>query len=122
MNMFIARMIDQKRRYRRYKQRKQQLPSNYRKALDAVERYVWLFASGKGDSLLPLVEDLADLFEQSAASRTPIRDVVGEDPVEFAETFIQNYPQNLWINRERERLIHTFESITREEKNTGASR
>lgn len=118
MNMFIAQMIDQKRRYRRYKQRKKQLPANYRKALDAVERYVWLFASGKGDSLLPLVEDLADLFEQSAASRTPIRDVVGEDPVEFAETFIQNYPQNLWINRERERLTHTFESITREEDTT----
>jgi DNA-binding ferritin-like protein (Dps family) len=68
--MFIARMIDQERRYRRYKKRKQQLPANYRTALDAEERYVWLFASGEGDSLLPLVEDLADLFEQSAASRT----------------------------------------------------
>ena len=106
------------RRYRRYKSRKKQLPANYREALDAVERYVWFFASGQGESLLPLVEDLVDLFEQSAASRTPIRDVVGEDPVEFAETFIQNYPQNLWINRERERLTHTIESITGEEKTT----
>jgi hypothetical protein len=31
---------------------------------------------------------------------------------------IQSYPQKLWINRERERLTHTFESITREEKTT----
>jgi hypothetical protein len=31
---------------------------------------------------------------------------------------IQGYQQNLWINREREWLTHTFESITREEKTT----
>jgi DNA-binding ferritin-like protein (Dps family) len=36
--------------------------------------------------------DLIDLFEQSAANRTPIRQIVGEDPVEFVETFVRNYP------------------------------
>ena len=38
-----------------------------------------------------MFEDLADLFEQGAADGTPIREIVGEDPVEFAETFSQNY-------------------------------
>ena len=38
-----------------------------------------------------MLEDLADLFEQAAADGTPIREIVGEDPVEFAETFLQNY-------------------------------
>ena len=38
-------------------------------------------------------EDLADLFEQSAADGTPIREIVGEDPVEFAEAFLPNYPE-----------------------------
>lgn len=116
--MVIARMIDQKRRYRQYAKRKKQLPEQYRRTLDAVERYVWYFASGKGDSLLPLIEDLVDLFEQSAADGTRIQDVVGDDPVEFAETFIRNYPQQLWINRERRRLIRAFENITREERAT----
>jgi len=27
-----------------------------------------------------MFEDLLDLFEQSAANRTPIREIVGEDP------------------------------------------
>jgi DNA-binding ferritin-like protein (Dps family) len=40
-----------------------------------------------------MLEDLADLFEQGAADGTPLRDVVGEDPVEFAEAFLANYPQ-----------------------------
>ncbi|MFI6793991.1 hypothetical protein [Streptosporangium canum] len=32
-----------------------------------------------------MFEDLADLFEQAAADGTPIREIVGEDPVEFVE-------------------------------------
>ena len=38
-----------------------------------------------------LLEDLADLFERAAADGTPIREIVGEDPVEFVEALVQNY-------------------------------
>lgn len=114
--MFIKQMVEQKRRYRRYKARKQLLPAKYSTALDAVERYVWNFASGRMDSLLPLMEDLADLFEQSAASGTPLRDVVGDDPVEFAETLLRNYPEHMWINHARKRLTDTIDSLERDEE------
>ena len=56
-----------------------------------------------------MLEDLADLFEQSAANGTPIRAVVGEDPVEFAETFLANYSEGQWINKERSRLIKAID-------------
>ncbi len=97
--------IDQKRRYRQYKARTKQLPETYRTAIEALERYLTYFgAIVKGDVLVSMLEDLADLFEQSAANGTPIRAVVGEDPVEFAEAFVQNYSEGQWINKERERL------------------
>ena len=51
-----------------------------------------------------MFDDLADLFEQAAADGTPIREIVGDDPVEFAETFAQNYSKGGWIDKERERL------------------
>jgi DNA-binding ferritin-like protein (Dps family) len=57
-----------------------------------------------GDSAASMFEDLADLFEQSAADGTPIRAVVGKDPVEFIEAFLRNYPEGQWRSRERERL------------------
>jgi DNA-binding ferritin-like protein (Dps family) len=85
--------IGQKRRYRQYKARTKQLPANYHTAIDALERYMEFFGPGKADSLLSMLEDLADLFEQSAANGTPVRAVVGEDPVEFAEAFLRNYPE-----------------------------
>ena len=59
-----------------------------------------------------MFEDLADLFEQSAADGTPIRDVVGQDPVEFAEAFLANYPGGSWISRERERLTDAIDRVT----------
>jgi DNA-binding ferritin-like protein (Dps family) len=51
-----------------------------------------------------MFDDLLDLFEQSAADGTPIREIVGEDPVEFLEAFVQNYPDGQWRLKERKRL------------------
>ncbi|WP_326639909.1 DUF1048 domain-containing protein [Streptosporangium sp. NBC_01755] len=84
------RPVEDKRRYRQYKARTQQLPANHHTAIDALQRYTESFRPGKADSLLMLA-DLADLFEQSAANATPIREVVGEDPVQFAEAFLRTY-------------------------------
>ncbi|MEV7005182.1 DUF1048 domain-containing protein [Streptosporangium sp. NPDC051022] len=96
--------FEDKRRYRHYKARIKQLPENYRTAVEALERYLMYFGPGKADSLLSMLEDLADLFEQSAADGTSIRDIFGENPVEFAEAFLRNYPEGQWIGRERARL------------------
>ena len=102
--------LEDKRRYRQYKARTEQLPANYRTAIEALDRYLNYFgAISKGDILLAMLEDLIDLFEQSAADGTPIREIVGEDPVAFAETFLQNYSDGQWINKERARLIRAIE-------------
>jgi DNA-binding ferritin-like protein (Dps family) len=96
--------IGQKKRYRQYKARAHQLPPDYRAAIEALERYLLHFGPGTGEGVVSMLEDLIDLFEESAANGTPIRDVVGEDPVEFAEAFLRNYPEGSWIQRERDRL------------------
>lgn len=96
--------IGGKRRYRQYKARTSRLPENYRTAIDALERYLFIFGPGQGDRIQAMLDDLAGLFEQSAANGTPTRQIVGEDPVEFVETFLRNYPEGGWITRERERL------------------
>jgi DNA-binding ferritin-like protein (Dps family) len=101
--------IKQKKRYREYKARVERLPASYHTAIDAVQRYSYYFGHGTTDSGLSMLEDLADLFEQGAANRIPIRDIVGEDPVEFVEAFLRNYPEGQWISRERDRLTRAIE-------------
>lgn len=108
----ITGTLEQKKRYRQYTARTKQLPANYHTAIDALERYLMYFGQmSKGGSLVSMLEDLADLFEQSAANGVPIRDVVGHDPVEFAEAFLRNYSEGQWINKERERLTDTIDRV-----------
>ncbi len=113
--MFIEKIIGDigdKRRWRQYKARTKELPENYRTAIDALERYLTYFGMiTKGDTLMSMLEDLAELFEQSAASGTPIRAIVGDDPVEFAETFLANYSEGQWINKERRRLTDAIDRV-----------
>jgi len=112
----VAGSLEQKKRYRQYKARAEQLPANYRTAIEALDRYLMYFgAITRGDLLLSMLDDLADLFEQSAANGTPIRDIVGNDPVEFAEAFLQNYSEGQWIQKERDRLTKAIASVAGDE-------
>lgn len=110
ISKFATKVIGDKRRWREYKARIRELPQPYRGAVDAFERY--LMVSGgiaDGDSAASLLENLADVFEQSAADATPLREIVGNDPVEFIEAFIRNYPEGDWRNRERQRLVDAID-------------
>jgi DNA-binding ferritin-like protein (Dps family) len=107
--------LDEKKRWRQYKARQRRLPANYRTAVEGIERYLMYFGRGEA-GLTSMYEDLIDLFEQSAAAGTPIRDIVGEDPVEFVETFVQNYPDGQWRIREQNRLKKTIADAAGEDE------
>jgi DNA-binding ferritin-like protein (Dps family) len=115
----VTGSLEQKKQYRQYKARIKQLPPNYRAAAEALERYL-MYAGGiaKGDVAVRMYGDLVDLFEQSAANGTPIRDIVGEDPVEFVETFVANYSEGSWITKERNRLTRAIDHAAGEDTGT----
>jgi len=116
---FTSKVIGDKRRWRHYKARTRQLPASYRTAVDAIERYLMYFVPVDGDSAASMFEDLADLFERAAADGTPIRDIVGEDPVEFVEAFVQNYSKGGYVpTRARERLTSAIERAEEEDGGT----
>ncbi|HKY46971.1 MAG TPA: DUF1048 domain-containing protein [Acidimicrobiia bacterium] len=112
----ISKVIGDKRRWRAYKARTRLLPPNYRTAVEAVERYLMHFGPTDGDSAASMLEDLADLLEQTAADGAPIRDVVGDDPVEFVETFVRKYPQGGYVTRERNRLTRAIEGAAEKDR------
>ncbi|MGI5228687.1 DUF1048 domain-containing protein [Actinoallomurus sp. CA-142502] len=107
---FISKVIGPKKRWRAYKARVKELPESYRTAAEAIERYLMHFVPTDQDSNASMFEDLADLFEQAAVNRTPIREIVGEDPVEFAEAFAQNYTEGGYVPaRARKQLTDDIE-------------
>ncbi|WKK73256.1 DUF1048 domain-containing protein [Rathayibacter oskolensis] len=100
-----TKLIGDKKRWRAYKARTASLPTSHRTAIDGVERYLMVTGPADGEQLMRMLDDLADLFEQSAADGTTVRAVVGEDAVAFAEDFKANYGLGAWLGKEQQRLL-----------------
>lgn len=111
--------LEQKKQYRQDKARIDALPEPYATAAQAMHRYFMYYGGiTDGNTLMKMFGDLADLWERAAIDGTPVRAIVGDDPVEFAETFAQAYSGRQWIDKERERLtkaIDAAEDRNREE-------
>ncbi|TDC76411.1 DUF1048 domain-containing protein [Micromonospora sp. KC606] len=98
--------LEQKKQYKHHMARIEALPEPYRSAAKALQRYFMYHQGGilDGDTLITMFGDFVDLWERAVADGTPVRAIVGDDPVEFAETFLQAYSGKQWIDKERERL------------------
>lgn len=109
--------LEQKKQYKQSMARIDALPEPYRATAKALHRY--LLASAivtDGDTMVTMFDDFADLFEQAAVDRTPVREIVGENPSEFAETFAHAYAGKNWIDKERARLADAVDRVLAEEE------
>ena len=109
--------LEQKKQYKQYKARIEALPEPYGSVAKALQRYFMYYGGvTDGETALTMLGDLADLWERAAADGTSVHDIVGDDPVEFAETFAQAYTGTQWIDKERARLTKAVEDAERGEQ------
>ncbi len=109
--------LEQKKQYKRYKARIEALPKPYGAVAKALQRYFMVYGGiTDGETAVKMFDDFADLWERAAADGTPVRVIVGDDPVEFAETFAQAYTGKQWIDKERSRLTKAIEEAERGEQ------
>ncbi|WP_262103422.1 DUF1048 domain-containing protein [Arthrobacter sp. Marseille-P9274] len=113
----LAGSLEQKKQYKQDKARIDSLPEPYGSAAQAMHRYLMYYGGvTDGETLLSMFGDLADLWERAAADGTPVREIVGEDPADFAENFAQAYGGRQWIDKERARLAKAIEDAEREDQ------
>jgi DNA-binding ferritin-like protein (Dps family) len=106
--------LEQKKQYKQYQARIEALPKPYGTAAKALQRYFMYYGGlTDGETLMTMMGDFVELWERAAADETPVRAIVGEDPVEFAETFAQAYSGTHWIDKERARLVKSIEDAER---------
>ena len=113
----ITGPLEQKKQYKRDKARIDGLPEPYVTAAKAMHRYFMYYGGiTDGDTLITMFGDLADLWERAATDGTPVREIVGDDPVEFAENYAAAYGGRQWIDKERTRLIKAFDDAKKKEQ------
>jgi len=113
----VTGSLEQKRQYKQYRVRIDALPEPYRAVAKAMNRY-YMYYGGflDGETAMKMWADFVDLWERAAVDGTPVREIVGENPVEFAETFAQAYAGKQWIDKERARLTRAVEDAERREQ------
>ncbi|WP_432495768.1 DUF1048 domain-containing protein [Kineococcus auxinigenes] len=121
MSGFIEKVvgdIGDKKRWREYEQRVEALPAGRRTAVEALQRYLLhRGAITKGDVLVDLHLELVGVFERASSDGTPVREVLGADPVQFADTLLSRYASGEWIEKGRRRLV---DAIARAEAQSGS--
>ena len=110
----VVGSLDDKKQWRAYKKRTAALPAPYRETVEALEKYLWNFGETPTECPLAgrLFDDLADRFEPASLDGTPVREIVGDDPVEFIETFARSYSDGGWIAKQREKLAAEIDRLT----------
>lgn len=113
---FITGSLEQKKQYRDAKKRIDALPEPYRTVANAQHRYTMYYGGiTDGDTLVRIFLDLADLWERAAVDGTPIADIVGDDPVEYAESYAEAYGGSQWVDKERARLVEAVDEAKKRE-------
>lgn len=109
--------LEQKKQYKQSLARLKELPQPYAKAAAGLLRYL-MNQSGITDAetMISMYSDLADLFEGAAANGTSLRELLGEDPAEFADDFAQAYGGKRWTDKERARLAQAISEAENETK------
>ena len=113
----MGESLEQKREYKKHQARIDALPEPYGSSGKALQRYLTYYGGlTDGETIVKMMGDFVDLWERAAVDGTPVQEIVGSDPVEFAETFAQAYSGRQWIDKERARLIKAFEDAEGEQK------
>ncbi|CAM5342646.1 DUF1048 domain-containing protein [Leifsonia shinshuensis] len=117
----VTGSLEQKKQYRQIKNRLDALPEPYNGVAKALNRYL-MYNGGivDGDTILTMMTDFVELWERAAADGAAVREIVGDDPVEFADAFAAAYVGTRWIDKERARLTEAVDAAERaqEKKNS----
>ncbi|MGG3640267.1 DUF1048 domain-containing protein [Bacillus gobiensis] len=103
----FKKFLQEKREYRKFRKRINELPDEHKKAMIAIEKYMWMFAKGSG--MFEYLKNILEMFEDSAKEGLSVRDIVGNDIAEFADSFLAEFPEETWIDKERKKLRNSIE-------------
>jgi DNA-binding ferritin-like protein (Dps family) len=107
---FFEKMIgslDDKREWKAMEARAKALPSEYRNAFNAIQKYMWTSGGPtywKDSSRI--FGGLLDLFEEGAAEGKKVTDLTGEDVAAFCDDLVKDV--KTWRDKYRTKLNDTI--------------
>ncbi|MGG3466353.1 DUF1048 domain-containing protein [Neobacillus pocheonensis] len=100
----IIGSLDDKREWRAMEARAKALPSEYRNAYKAMQKYMWTAGGGPTDwkDSSRIFNGILDLFEEGAAEGKKVTDLTGEDVAAFCDDLVKD--EQTWKDKYRKKL------------------
>lgn len=79
---------DMTNKYKNFEARTKNLPKDYQVAWEEVQDNLWIYSDFTGRNLIPILEGVLEMFEETSANGQSIKEVLGEDIKEFCTELI----------------------------------
>ncbi len=79
---------DMKREYKAFEDRAKKLPADDRAAWEEIKKYVWPYSDFTGRNLMPILDGVLSLLEETSADGQSAEEVLGNDIKGFCSALV----------------------------------
>ena len=98
---------DMTKEFKTFELRAAKLPADYREAWEKIKTCLWPHADFTGRSLMPILDNVLGLLEETAADGQGIREVLGDDIKGFCSALAGEEGAKSYRDKWREQLNKT---------------
>lgn len=95
---------DMTRELKAFESRVKKLPTDYQGAWGKIKTYFWEYENFTGRNLMPILEGVLSLFEETAADGRSVQEVLGDDIKGFCSAVAGEEGAKSYYDKRREQL------------------
>ena len=99
---------DMKREFKNFEARVKKLPADYQAAWEEIDANLWERADFTGRNLMPILEGVLGLLEETAADGQSVQEVLGDDIKGFCSALAGEEGAKTIRDKWREQLNHNI--------------
>ena len=95
---------DMRRELKAYDERAKVLPNDYQKAWEEIKSNLWSHSDFTGRNLMPILDDVLGLLEETSADGQSVQEVLGDDIKGFCSALVGDEGAKTYRNKWRKQL------------------
>ena len=95
---------DMKKEWKEFAARAKKLPADYQKAWEEINAHLWQHSDFTGRNLMPILDGVLGLLEETAAEGQSVQDVLGNDIEGFCSALAGEEGAKSYRDKSREQL------------------
>ncbi|SFF34483.1 DNA-binding ferritin-like protein (Dps family) [Paenibacillus algorifonticola] len=99
---------DMTKELKAFEARAKKLPADYQAAWDEIKANLWLHSDFTGRNLMPILDGVLGLLEETAADGQIVQEVLGDDIKGFCSALAGEEGAKSYRDKWREQLNHTI--------------